>query len=327
MNILFFGDGKWARLSFEQIVQREEFKILGVVLRYKTPDKQLKHMAKQKNIPVYICKNVNNDDFIKKIKEQDIDLCVSMSFDQIVKKELREVSKYGFINCHAGKLPNYRGRNVINWALINDEKEIGITVHFLDDGIDTGDIISQACIPITEEDNYGTLLEKVEHKCPEILLDAIYKIKYGRYNPIKQNFIAGSYFSYRREGDELIDWNWTSRKIHNFIRALYHPGPGAQTFYKNQKIYIWESEETNYPSYISTPGEVIYKDAEGVIVKTGDTAIKIKKISKDINGLEFIPTFKVGERLGINLYNKILELEKEIKNCKNLISQLMNRGI
>lgn len=318
MNILFLGDGVWGHKALKGIISDNAFNVKAVIIRFTNPDQKLKVMAEQNNIPVFIEQNINNEKFVDMIREMNIDLGVSMSFDQIIKEDFRESCKNGVINCHAGKLPNYRGRNILNWALINDEKEFGVTAHYIDSGIDTGDIIAQVVVPISEEDNYNTLLSKALEKCPEVLMDAIYKIKDNRVTPIKQNYINGSYFSRRRNGDEFIDWNWSSRRIHNFIRALVEPSPGAQTYYKNKKIYIWSSEQVQYPKYISTPGEVIKKDDKGIIVKTGDTALKINLISTDENIEKVIPNIRVGERLGLNLYEKIFELENKIKELENL---------
>ena len=112
---------------------------------------------------------------MNKIKKYDCDLLVSMSFNQIFKTSI--LSKYKIINCHAGKLPFYRGRNILNWVLINDEKEYGITVHYVDEGIDTGDIILQKTYPITDNDNYKTLLTNAQTECASLLYEALQKIK------------------------------------------------------------------------------------------------------------------------------------------------------
>lgn len=316
MRILFFGDGPWAQIALKKIKEFNEIDVLGVVLRYDTQDYVLRSIAEGYNIPVYANENINSREFIQFVKDLNLDLSVSMSFNQIIKKELRNVIKNGFINCHAGKLPNYRGRNILNWALINNEKEIGITAHFIDDGIDTGDIISQTIMPIEKEDDYSTLLNKAINKCPEVLLDAIIKIKENRVSTIKQSHINGSYFSYRRNGDEFIDWNWSSIRIYNFIRAIVRPAPGAQTYLEGKKIFIWESELVDFPGYISTEGEIIRKENDGVIVKTGDNALKIKWVSDATDGEMYVPNYSVGKRFGINMHLKIMELENEIKSLK-----------
>lgn len=312
MNILFFGDGQWAHLAFMSLMKISDINVVGVVLRYNNPDKHLERMALDYKIPVHVVPNINDHNFIELCKALQLDLGVSMSYNQIIKRELRNTCRNGVINCHAGKLPFYRGRNVLNWVLINDEREFGVTVHYIDDGIDTGDIISQAVIPIEETDNYNSLLNKAILKCPEILIDAIMKIKENRIEKIPQSHIKGTYFSYRRIGDEFIDWNWTSRRIHNFIRALVEPAPGAQAYLEGEKVFLWRSEEVDYPPYISTPGEIILKEVDGIIVKTVDSAIKIKEISYSIEGPKFVPKFAVGKRFTSDLYERIIAMENKI---------------
>jgi len=112
-----------------------------------------------------------------------------MSFNQIFKKAIIVMPHLKTINCHDGKLPFYRGRNILNWVLINDEKEFGITVHYENEGVDRGDIILQRCYAITEEDDYRTLLSSAEVNCAKDLYDAIKLIQSGKIDPIKQNTI------------------------------------------------------------------------------------------------------------------------------------------
>lgn len=133
-----------------------------------------------------------------------------------------------------------RGRNILNGVLINDEKEFGITVHYIDEGIDTGDIILQETYQITDEDNYDTLLTRAYDGCADVLYRAINMIQYGKANPIKQRDIdpIGMYCGMRIPGDEGIDWNQTSREIFNFIRALCMPGPQAMSWINGRKIRI-----------------------------------------------------------------------------------------
>ena len=153
-----------------------------------------------------------------------------MSFDQIFKTKLFSLPRLGTINCHAGKLPFYRGRNVLNWVLINDEKEFGITVHYVDEGIDTGDIIIQKVFPIFDSDNCDSLLKVAYENCGLLLQSAINLIINKKVKRIKQDQISkhGLYCSKRIEGDEIINWNNSSREIFNFIRALTLPSILAQ---------------------------------------------------------------------------------------------------
>jgi methionyl-tRNA formyltransferase len=163
-----------------------------------------------------------------------------MSFNQIFKTEIINLPKYNTINCHAGKLPFYRGRNILNWVLINDEKEFGITVHFVDEGIDTGDIILQRDYQITDNDNYSTLLERSYIECSNILYDAIILFKNGNIEVKKQIDInhIGFYCSQRKVGDEILNWNQSSREIFNFVRAICKPAPMARSIINGKEMII-----------------------------------------------------------------------------------------
>ena len=284
MKIGYFADGPWAHRTFHKIISDNAIKIMFVMVRYDKQDPVLIELANKNNIPVELCENINSKDFIEKVKLYHADLFVSMSFNQIFKKEMIDLPKYGTINCHAGKLPFYRGRNILNWALINDEKEFGITVHYLDEGIDTGDIILQEVYPITDEDDYSTLLTRAYDGCAAVLYKAIKMIQDGKVESVKQKDIdpVGMYFGIRQPGDEVIDWNRTSREIFNFIRALSAPGPQATSWIAGKKISINKSRMVlGAHKYINTTGQVIGKTKEGFLVKTGDTMLEIIEYSYD----------------------------------------------
>ena len=154
----YFADGPWAQ-TLDLIISSKDIELAFICARYPNYDLELEKKAKIIGIDFFIKKNINNSLFKEKLINYKCDLFVSMSFNQIFKKEIYSIPSNGTINCHAGKLPFYRGRNILNWALINDEKEFGITVHFIDEGIDTGDVILQKTFNINDSDNYKTLLK------------------------------------------------------------------------------------------------------------------------------------------------------------------------
>ncbi len=293
MRIGYFGDGPWAHNALDLINQNSDIDVIFICARFNNPDQILMNKANKLGIEFLYTENVNSREFIKKLSLLKCDLLVSMSFNQIFKEPIISIPKLGIINCHAGKLPLYRGRNVLNWVLINDEKEFGITVHYIDEGIDTGDIIVQQTYPIDDSDTYRSLLEKAYVECPNLLLKAIIKIKNGEVESIKQCNILNSYMycSRRKEGDEVINWNSSSREIFNFIRALSYPGPCATSFIDKNPIKIVDScLIPNAPSYIGTPGMILEKNDEWFLVKTKDSYIKITKWESSIriyNGLRF----------------------------------------
>ena len=278
MKIGYFADGPWGHKAFEKIISDGSLQIVFLTVRYDKKDTVLMDLAREHNIPIELSRNINSIEFIDKMKAYDADLFVSMSFNQIFKSEMINLPKYKSINCHAGKLPFYRGRNILNWALINDEKEFGITVHYFDEGIDTGDIILQEVYSITDEDSYATLLERAYDGCADVLYRAIKLIQKNEVKPIKQRDIdpVGMYCGMRQVGDEIIDWNQNSRDLFNFIRALCVPGPQAISWINGQKICI--NKARMIPGthiYKNIPGQVIGKTESGFVVKTGDTMIEI----------------------------------------------------
>lgn len=294
MRIGYFGDGKWAHEALKRLAEDETIELGFVTVRHDLQDQVLIRMAKERGIPVEDCPNVNTDEFLRRIGKYEVDLFVSMSFNQIFKRETANYPRLGTINCHAGKLPFYRGRNILNWALINDEKEFGITVHYIDEGIDTGDIIAQKSYPITDEDDYSTLLKRAYTGCADVLHEAVKLVQNGTVDVIKQDAIdpIGLYCGMRREGDEIIDWNTSSRRIFNFVRALCEPGPVATTFLKGLELKINRVREVQGARpYINIPGQILGKTDDGFYVKTGDTFVEVTDYRYD-------GKIRVGDRLG-----------------------------
>lgn len=293
MRIGYFADGLWAHQAFERMIRDETIQIVFIVVRYETQDKVLTAYAEKYDIPLLIHENINSEEFIEQVKKYEADLFVSMSFDQIFGKVIRELPPLKTINCHAGKLPFYRGRNILNWVLINDEKEFGITVHYVDKGIDTGDIILQKVYEITDEDSYATLLERAYEGCAVLLYDAIKLVQSNKVKTIRQTDIdkVGMYCGRRSSGDEIIDWNQSSREVFNFVRAICKPGPQATSFISGEKILVNKVKMVDgVRPYKNTVGQVVGKSRDGFYVKTQDTLVEVVEYTYD-------GKVKVGDRL------------------------------
>lgn len=303
LKVGYFADGPWSHTALETLLQRGLCDIAFIVPRFDTQDPVLKQYAERLSVPFIPQENVNAPEFITQLKGYGADLFVSMSFNQILRKAIIGAAPLGFINCHAGALPFYRGRNPLNWALINDESYFGVTAHYVDEGIDTGDIIVQHKVDILEQDDYSSLLEKAFVKCSEVLAEAVAHIAEDKVKRIKQSDIDpyGFYCGMRRVGDEVIEWQLPARRIHNLIRAITLPGPCARTTLNGQEIAIIKSQYLDgAPSYICTPGEVVGRDQRGVYVKAGDSVLRILEVASiSPEGeltLSEIPSFRVGTR-------------------------------
>lgn len=305
LRIGYFGDGPWASLAIKHIVeQSDKFEIVFITPRDDKRDPDLKIWADKLGVPFLPFANVNDPESLSQIKEFNCDLLVSMSFNQILRKDIIALAPQGFINCHAGALPFYRGRNPLNWALINGESAFGVTVHYVDEGIDTGDIITQNMVEITQEDDYAALLEKAHSACADTLLEALEAVAGGNPPRKKQDEIhkIGTYFGMRRIGDENIDFTNTSQELHNFIRAINVPGPGARAMSEKGEVALLKSEViADAPIYKATIGEVVGRNEKGIILKTADTTLVICEVAfvKEDGSLEkpFVPRWRIGTRL------------------------------
>ncbi|MDR1982634.1 MAG: hypothetical protein LBQ08_02435 [Holosporaceae bacterium] len=293
LKIGYFADGIWSHNAFKLINNDKKFEIKFICPRFNSEDLTLKYLAEGSNIDYIKTSNVNSKDFLENVQKYGCDIFVSMSFDQIFQREIINSAALKTINCHAGKLPFYRGRNILNWVLINDEKEFGITVHYVDEGIDTGDIILQKTYPINDADDYKALLEIAHVECAGVLYEALLLVYEGDFTKLDQKSIhpVGMYCGAREEGDEIIDWSSSTRDLFNFVRALAKPSPMAKCFLNGKEFFINKASLIdNAPLYKGTPGQILYKENGKFIVKTKDSILKIEEYFYD-------GVLKVGNRL------------------------------
>lgn len=250
MKLGLFLDGKWSHNFLNQI-NREKFKISFVIGRIKL-DEKLKKICRRKKIPFFIKRNINSKKTLNFLKENKCDFLVSLSYDQIFKEDILSLYKDKILNCHAGYLPFYRGRNVLNWALVNGEKYFGISTHLIDKGIDTGKIILRSKYRISANDTYETILKKAHINCPKILIKTLnLLISKKKISFISQDNLKSRKFFYKKRNkkDEIIQLNLSLEKIHNLIRAIAYPGPEAKLLFKNKKFRIKSSKIIEYNKF------------------------------------------------------------------------------
>ena len=279
----YFGDGPWSHRALETLLADARFRLAFVVARFSRDEPTLRAFAEAAGVPFLRPENVNNDAFLATVAPLAADLFVSMSYDQIFRERLIRLPRLGVVNCHAGALPRYRGRNVLNWAIINGEDHFGVSVHYIDEGVDTGDLIRQRHVEIAPEDTYLKVLEKAFPACAETLHAALVDIAEDRVTRTPQTGL-GFYCGMRRDGDEWLEWSWPAKRIHDFIRGIAPPAPGARAVLQGAagdiRVALLRSQLVpGVPAYYGTPGEVIGVNARGVVVKTGDTYLEIHEVA------------------------------------------------
>jgi methionyl-tRNA formyltransferase len=320
MRVLMFGDGPWAAKSLVALGETN-CELVGVVTRHKQSDSTLEDAARYLALPVLRPANAGDRDFVELVSRMAPDLGLSISYNQILRRPLLDCARLGFVNFHAGKLPYYRGRNIISWAIINGELEIGLTAHFVDEGIDTGDILLQRTFPISWTDTYGDVLGRIVENFPAFVVDALNALGEGKTAREPQSHIQGTYFSGREDGDEWLDWSDTSFNLYNKIRAITRPAPGARTLLGDAVVIVWSAQyDPSWPKYIATPGQVVGRNGEGVVVKTGDSTLILREIQID-GGNCHTPAWPIGTRLGMNLLSIIRSLQSRVVELEGRLQE------
>lgn len=254
------------------ITQQDRRRGRGKKLQF-TP---VKEKAVELGIEVFQPEDINSEESIERIKSLSPDLIVVAAFGQIFKREILEIPKYGCINVHASLLPKYRGAAPINWAIIDGEEETGITIMEMEEGLDTGDMISKSAIPITEDDDCQSIHDKLAVIGAELLVETIKDIMEGKDKRIPQDDSLSSYapMIFRETGE--IQWNKKAKDIANLIRGL-KPWPGAYTNYNDEVVKI-HKVRIEPKLKAGEPGEIVKVSNEGVYVNTLDDTLVIEEL-------------------------------------------------
>ena len=216
-------------------------------------------------------RNSKGYDFIKKI---EVDIIVSINYLFLIEKDIIQHSKQLTFNIHGSLLPKYRGRTPHVWSIINNEKETGITAHVIDEGCDTGDIISQIKIPINEIETGAEILNKFKLEYYNLILGIFKKLNSGKLELIKQDEQLATYFGKRIPEDGRINWNWQKDRIKNWVRAQAYPYPGAFSYVNNQKLIIDKVKDCSYGFRFDTENGTILALTPNIVVKTPNGALR-----------------------------------------------------
>lgn len=301
LKILFMGTPDFAQESLKSIYDAG-FEIIGVVTN---PDKPkgrgmklayspVKEYALEKNLKIYQpIKIKNNTEFLDEIKTLAPDVICVVAYGKILPKEILEIPKLGCINVHGSLLPKYRGAAPIQWAVLNGDKTTGITTMYMDEGMDTGDMILKEEVEIGPEETTGDLWQKLTKIGGEILVKTLKLIEEGKAPREKQTEEATLAPMLNKEM-ALIDWeNSDANKIHNLIRGL-NPIMGAYSYIDGKKIKFWKSKvltkeeffsyKTEFEEYEAkfnnlVPGTIlIADDKDGLYIKANGGVLKILEI-------------------------------------------------
>ncbi len=308
LKVVFMGTPEFSLNILENLIK--ETNVIGVVTQ---PDKivgrkkelvfpKIKEMALQYNIPVFQPRNIKEDN--QDILKLHPDIIITCAYGQILPKTILDYPKYGCINVHASLLPKLRGGAPIHHAIIEGYKETGITIMYMDVGMDTGDIIKKASIPILDDDTYQTLHDKLSVLGGKLLIETLPSIIKGENERIKQDEKQATYGYNITRALEKIDFNLTSEEVYNKIRGL-NPTPGSYFLLDNKIVKVYGAlKEDNLNYKDKENGEIVKVDSKGIYVKTQDGLIKITEIQMEGKKRMLVTNFLNGNKE--NLIGKIL---------------------
>jgi len=307
MKIAFMGTPDFAANVLQRLID-ETYDIMLVVSQPDRPvgrkkecfPTPVKKVAQAHGIPVFQPENIKEDH--AEIIAAKPDLIITAAYGQIIPKVLLDAPRLGCVNVHASLLPKYRGGAPIHQAIVDGERESGVTIMYMDVTMDTGDIISQASTPITELDDVGTMFEKLSVVGADLLVQTLPDIEAGTNRRTPQDHDRATYaYNIKRE-DERIDWTKAAKDIYNQVRGL-HPWPTAYTKINELNVKVFKSELLEQKTE-KEAGTLMAVDVTGIAVSCGDGKV-LRILELQLAGKKRMPIkdllngdhpFKVGEK-------------------------------
>jgi len=278
MKVVFIGTVEFSLKALEKLIDLD-VNLVGVVTKgsssFNSDFADLKPLCISNRIPYVHANDVNAHDSIKWIKDLHPDVIFCFGWSSLIKKEILNIASMGVVGFHPAKLPMNRGRHPLIWALALGLKESASTFFFMDEGVDSGDILSQVDFKILYQDNAQSIYNKTIKIAMDQISEFIPELEKGNYLRIKQNDRLSNTWRKRSEPDGQIDFRMNSKSIYDLTRALTKPYIGAHIKYKNKNISIWKVKEINNLSENIEPGKVV-SVVDGIFtVKSGGGAIEV----------------------------------------------------
>ncbi|MNK08725.1 Methionyl-tRNA formyltransferase [compost metagenome] len=301
MNIVFMGTPDFAVPSLETLLT-EGYNIVAVVTQPDRPQGRkkvltptpVKEAALRHGLPVLQPQRMRSPEAVEELAAYKPDVIVTAAYGQILPKAVLDLPHYGCLNVHGSLLPKYRGGAPIQRSIINGEKETGITLMYMAEGLDTGDMIAKSVVPIEDEDTSGSLFKKLSLAGAALLKEQLPLVIDGRAKRIPQNDEESTYARNLTREDERIPWSDSSRAIYNRVRGLV-PFAGGFTLWNGEVFKVWEVAKPRDGASTGgnqAPGTVLGFTDQGIEVQTGDGSVILTKVQpagkKAMDAAEFL---------------------------------------
>lgn len=282
MKIIFMGTPDFAVGTLRSLAEAGH----EITLVVSQPDKPkgrghamvptpVKVVAEELGIPVFQPVKIREAKDV--LEKTEADVCVVAAFGQIIPASILHMKKYGCINVHASLLPKYRGAAPIQWAVIDGEKESGVTIMQMDEGLDTGDILAKAIVPLDEKETGGSLFDKLSEAGGRLCVETLAKLEKGEITPEKQGESPTAYASMLNKKMGNIDWNKSAVVIERLVRGL-NPWPSAYTHLDGKTLKIWACDVLPQSASKGESGEILEVTKDAIHVQTGDGILVLREI-------------------------------------------------
>lgn len=283
MKIVYMGTPDFAVSALERLIEAGH-EITAVVTQ---PDRQkgrgkevqfspVKECAMKHNIPVFQPMKIKAPEAVEQLRGYEADIFVVAAFGQILSKEILDMPKYGCVNIHASLLPKYRGAAPIQWAIIDGLDKTGVTIMQMNEGLDTGDILTQREVVIGPEETGESLFSKLSELGADLIVDTLELIKENKVTPRAQDDSLSCYARMLKKGDGRINWDSSSKSIEQLIRGM-NSWPSAYTLWEGKTLKIWKAT-WNQSVHAYTPGTIVAVDKESISVACKEGVIRVLEL-------------------------------------------------
>ena len=309
MNVVFFGTPDFAVPTLEALIKKG-YNIKAVVTQPDKPkgrSKELcmppvKECALLHNIPVIQPIKVRTPEFVEEIRSYDPDVIVVVAFGRILVKDIIDMPRFGCVNVHSSLLPKYRGAAPIQWAIVNGDKESGVTTMLMDEGLDTGDILMQEKVVLDTKETGGSLFDKLAIIGANLLIKTLEGLAEGTVTRTPQNDLHASHVDMIKKEDGKIDFSHGAKEIECLIRG-FNPWPGTYATLGDKTIKIWDADVLE-GDYDGKCGEIVDLTKDSIIVKTGKGCLAIKELQlegkKRMDSASFLRGCKIEKNIFLN---------------------------
>lgn len=286
MRVLFFGTSPFAVPSLQSLLDAPEHDVLGVVTQPDRPQGRggnvvfspVKETARTANLPVHQPEKVRTRDFRQTVEGLRPDVLVVAAFGQIISQRMLDIPRFGGVNVHGSLLPRWRGAAPMQYALMAGDAQTGVTTMQMDAGMDTGDILLQAVLPLSDEDTLATVEDKLSRLAAPLLLETLERLENGDCPRQPQDESLVTLSPPLPPDIGLLDWTRPARELHNLVRGVT-PRPGAYTFWAGRRLKVWATAWTEETS--AGLGVIQKVSAQGITVGTGEGALLLRDVQPE----------------------------------------------